>query len=146
MVAGLAPPSQSLFFCFLRSIHGASVALRTERDVEKKKEKKNGNMIKGQRVVGSHRAVNIRAGWHPGNPERNGRGLLTCQLVSGSPETIMRKIVRRGRGKAGRSVGPGKFSLRRGPRANCTVSRSPLKSEPSTRERQILGYCGMQAI
>lgn len=58
-------------------------------------------------------------------------GLLTCQLVSGRPETNMRKIVRRGRGMLGRSGGPGKFSLRRGPRANWTVSRSPLKSLPS---------------
>ena len=58
-------------------------------------------------------------------------GLLTCQLVSGSPETTMRKTVRRGRGILGRSIGPGKFSLRRGPRANCTVRRSPLKSLPS---------------
>lgn len=59
------------------------------------------------------------------------RGLLTCQLVSGRPEIIIRKIVRRGRGRFGRSVGAGKFSLRRGPLANCTVRRSPLKSLPS---------------
>lgn len=59
------------------------------------------------------------------------RGLLTCQLVSGSPETTIRKIVRRGRGALGRSVGAGKFSLRLGPLANCTVKRSPLKSLPS---------------
>lgn len=67
----------------------------------------------------------------PGHPERNGLGLLTCQLVSGRPEICIRNMVRRGRGTAGRSCGPGKFSLRRGPRANCTVSRSPLKSLPS---------------
>ena len=68
---------------------------------------------------------------NPGYPERDRFGLLTCQLVSGRPEICIRNIVRRGRGRAGRSVGPGKFSLRRGPRANCTVSRSPLKSLPS---------------
>jgi hypothetical protein len=67
----------------------------------------------------------------PGHPGRNGLGLLTCQLVSGRPEICIRNMVRRGRGTAGRSWGPGKFSLRRGPRANCTVSRSPLKSLPS---------------
>lgn len=69
-----------------------------------------------------------------GYPKGNGLGLvelLTCQLVSGRPEICIRNMVRRGRGAAGRSVGPGKFSLRRGPRANCTVSRSPLKSLPS---------------
>lgn len=54
----------------------------------------------------------------PGLLRKMGRGLLTCQLVSGSPETNMRKIVRRGRGMFGRSIGPGRFSLRRGPRAN----------------------------
>ena len=67
----------------------------------------------------------------PGNPKEMGCGLLTCQLVSGRPETRMRNMVRRGRGIEGRSMGPEKFSLRRGPRANCTVSRSPLKSLPS---------------
>ena len=65
------------------------------------------------------------------NPKEMGCGLLTCQLVSGRPETRMRNMVRRGRGIEGRSIGPEKFSLRRGPRANCTVSRSPLKSLPS---------------
>ena len=69
----------------------------------------------------------------PGTPVKKGLGLLTCQLVSGRPETIMRKMLRRGRGIPGRSIGPMKFSLRRGPRANCTVSRSPLKSLPSVR-------------
>lgn len=70
-------------------------------------------------------------GLSPENPGRNERGLLTCQLVSGRPEICIRKMVRRGRGTPGRSRGLGKFSLRRGPRANCTVSRSPLKSLPS---------------
>ena len=67
----------------------------------------------------------------PGNPKEMGCGLLTCQLVSGRPETSMRNMVRRGRGIGGRSIEPEKVSLRRGPRANCTVSRSPLKSLPS---------------
>lgn len=51
-------------------------------------------------------------------PRGNGLGLLTCQLVSGRPEICIRNPVRRGRGTALRSGGPGKASLRRGPRAN----------------------------
>jgi hypothetical protein len=85
-----------------------------EKKIEGKKEKSPGKDKRG-----------------PGHPGRNGLGLLTCQLVSGRPEICIRNMVRRGRGTAGRSCGPGKFSLRRGPRANCTVSRSPLKSLPS---------------
>lgn len=70
--------------------------------------------------------------WGPGFPKGEGGGLLTCQLVSGRPEICIRNMVRRGRGATGRSDGaPGKFSLRRGPRANCTVNLSPLKSLPS---------------
>ena len=67
----------------------------------------------------------------PRDPGGDGLGLLTCQLVSGRPEICIRNMVRRGRGAVGRSGGPGKASLRRGPRANCTVRRSPLKSLPS---------------
>lgn len=52
------------------------------------------------------------------------------------PVICMRKIVRRGRGTLGRSVWPWKFSLWRGPRANCTVKRSPLKSLPSATRRE----------
>lgn len=64
--------------------------------------------------------------------EGEGGDLLTCQLVSGRPEICIRNMVRRGRGAIGRSdATPGKVSLRRGPRANCTVNLSPLKSLPS---------------
>jgi hypothetical protein len=76
----------------------------------------------------------VRTKERPKDPRSNGVE-LTCQLVSGSPEICMRKIVRRGRGKLERSGGPGKFSLWRGPRANCTVRRSPLKSVPSVSSR-----------
>jgi hypothetical protein len=72
----------------------------------------------------------VRTKERPKDPVINGVE-LTCQLVSGSPDICMRNIVRRGRGKLVRSEGPGKFSLWRGPRANCTVRRSPLKSVPS---------------
>lgn len=60
------------------------------------------------------------------------RGIvLTCQLVSaGRPVILIRNAVRLGRG-AVRSW-RAKFSLRgRDPRANCTTSRSPMKSDPS---------------
>jgi len=54
---------------------------------------------------------------------------LTCQLVStGRPEICIRKGVRLGRGAARSWCA--KLSLRRGPRANWTTKRSPMKSEP----------------
>lgn len=57
----------------------------------------------------------------------------TCQLVSlGSPVICMRYAVRRGRGAVRSWVGP-KPSRWREPRANWTVKRSPIKSDPSCR-------------
>lgn len=57
----------------------------------------------------------------------------TCQLVSvGSPVICMRYGVRRGRGALRSWVGP-KPSRWREPRANWTVKRSPIKSDPSCR-------------
>ncbi len=64
-------------------------------------------------------------------PTKNGVSYLTCQLVSpGSPEICIRYAVRLGRG-AVRS-GAAKVSRWRDPRANCTVKRSPIKSDPSS--------------
>lgn len=58
----------------------------------------------------------------------------TCQLVSlGSPVICMRYGVRRGRGALRSWVGP-KPSRWREPRANWTVKRSPIKSDPSCRQ------------
>lgn len=63
----------------------------------------------------------------------NGGIQQTCQLVSlGSPEICIRYGVRRGRG-AVRSWAPPKPSRWREPRANWTVKRSPIKSDPSCR-------------
>lgn len=54
----------------------------------------------------------------------------TCQLVSsGRPEICIRKAVRRGRG--GRRSWLEYGSGLRMPRANCTVRRWPIKSDPS---------------
>jgi hypothetical protein len=111
----------------------------------------------GTWVIGAEKMGNKREEWGGNTTNKNGKtgnaqwakqygvreiqqnGLLTCQLVSGRPETSMRKIVRRGRGRLGRSIGLGIFSLRRGPRANWTVRRSPLKSLPSVIEEGVKG-------
>lgn len=105
------------------------------RWLSKRKGKYKCTEMGGQVIVGNRPIVVSR-------DQTNGAGLLTCQLVSGRPETSMRKIVRRGRGILGRSIGPGMFSLRRGPRANCTVRRSPLKSLPSATEMESKKYPG----
>ena len=73
-------------------------------------------------------------------------GCLTCQLVStGRFAILIRYGVRRGRGGT-RSLGV-KFSLRRDPRANCTMRRSPIKSEPSVHVRDLhTGTCTSEAV
>lgn len=58
--------------------------------------------------------------------------MLTCQLVSpGRPVICIRWAVRRGRG-CGRSGGPANSLRWRAPRANWTVKRDPLRSDPSS--------------
>lgn len=78
------------------------------------------------RVVQREREQELRST----NPGAKNEGGQTCQLVSpGSPEICILCGVRLGRG-AVRSVAA-KLSRWRDPRANWTVRRSPLSSEPS---------------
>ena len=67
---------------------------------------------------------------NPGYPERDRYGLLTCQLVSGRPEICIRNIVRRGRGRAGRSGGPREVLL--APGTTSELHGEPLAFEVAT--------------
>jgi hypothetical protein len=82
---------------------------------------------------GNH-APKVEGRERPDNPDRITKtGTQTCQLVSfGRSLICMRCGVRRGRGSRRSLLGklPAPWGWRE-PRANWTVRRSPMKSEPS---------------